>query len=104
MTEAQKKTYIQALLGNDSEATDALVTVYLDLAKNAILNRLYPFGIPTTVTNVPARYETLQCEYVRNQFLKRGAEGETIHNENGVNRTYQSEDSLLKTITPIAKV
>jgi len=104
MTEEQKITTVQTLLGNDSEATTALVTVYVALAKSQILNRLYPFEIPDTVTNVPAKYEYTQCELARNLFLKRGAEGEIVHNENGINRTYEGNEPLLDQIVPIAKV
>lgn len=104
MTEAEKITRVQTLLGNDEEATSALLTIYLDDAKNAILNRIYPFGIPDNA-EMPERYESIQCKLAQRYFLRRGAEGEITHNENGVNRSYGSVDDedLFKTIVPIAK-
>ena len=95
MTTAEKITTVKALV-NDSSLTDDLVTVYLTKAENAIRNRMYPFNLPKDEDGneitfvVPAKYEMIQCELACNYILKRGAEGELIHNENGINRTYDS--------------
>ena len=105
MTTAEKIARVKLLLDNDTSASDSLVTIFLDDAESAILNRIYPFGIPEDVTEVPTRYESIQCKLAQRYFLRRGAEGEIVHNENGVNRTYDSVDDedLFKTIVPIAK-
>ena len=106
MKKAEKITRVQTLLGNDPEATDALIEVYLSDAEEAILNRIYPFGRPDYLDGIPQRYESIQCKLAQRYFLRRGAEGEIAHNENGVNRTYDSVDDedLLKVIVPLAKV
>lgn len=106
MTTEEKITRVQTLVGADEEATDALIAVYLDDAKSAILNRRYPFGIPDTADDVPAMYESLQCRLAARYFLRRGAEGEISHNEDGVNRTYGSvnDEDLLMSVIQIAKV
>ena len=103
MTDAQKIAYVQALV-NDSEATDTLVTAYLTKAEAAILQRRYPFGIPDNY-NI-SQYDIIQCDLAARYFLRRGAEGEKTHNENGVNRTYGSvnDDDLLSEVIEIAKV
>lgn len=49
MTTEEKVIRVQTLIGADETATEALVGVYLDEAKSAILNRRYPFGIPPYV-------------------------------------------------------
>lgn len=105
MNEAEKITRVQTLLDNDEEATDELIAIYLDDAMNAILNRIYPFGVPVGA-EMPSRYESIQCKLAQRYFLRRGAEGEIAHHENGVNRTYDTVDDedLFKTIVPIAKV
>lgn len=105
MTDAEKITMVQTLVSNDSEATDALVGVYLTTAESAIFNRLYPFGIPDNAT-VPEKYEVLQCRLATRYFLRRGAEGEVVHNENGINRTYGSvsDEDLLSQIVQVARV
>ena len=104
MKKAEKIARVQTLLDNDPLATDDLITVLLEDAENTILNRIYPFGIPDDA-EMPYRYEVLQCRLAQRYFLRRGAEGEIVHNENGVNRTYDSVDDrdLLDTIVPIAK-
>lgn len=97
MTIAEKITMVKTLV-NDSTLTDDFVTVYLTKAEYSIRNRMYPFnlplenGVPITFV-VPAKYEILQCELACEYILKRGAEGEVVHNENGINRTYDSVNS-----------
>ena len=105
MTTEEKITKVKTLLGNDEEATDALVAVYLDDAKEAILNRRYPFGAPEA-TEVPRQYENAQCKLAARYFLRRGAEGEKIHNEDGIHRHYDSvnDEDILMEIIQIAKV
>jgi len=105
MTIEEKISNVQALVENDCAATDTLVSVYLSQAKAAILSRLYPFGIPDDA-DVPPIYEYSQCELASRYFLRRGAQGEVVHNENGVNRTYGSpnDEDILREIMPYAKV
>lgn len=106
MTTEEKITRVQTLIGADTTATDALIGVYLDEAKSAILNRRYPFGIPYGVADVPPMYESLQCRLATRYILKMGAEGEQIHNEDGVHRHYGSvnDEDLLMEVIQIAKV
>ena len=106
MTIANKILRVKTLLDNDAEATDDLITVYLADANDTILNRMYPFGIPEDITEVPERYVSFQCRLAQRYFLRRGAEGEIVHNENGVNRTYQSvnDEDILRNIIQVAKV
>lgn len=106
MTDAEKISTVQVLVENDATATDAVVTVYLNKAEAAIMRRLYPWGIPASAPSVPEEYEMLQCELASRYFLKRGAEGEYIHDENGTNRHYGSvnDEDLLSEVVPFAKV
>ena len=105
MTDAEKLTMAQTLIGTDPDATDALVAVYLDDAKAAILRRRYPFGIPDGAEIEPL-YEMLQVKLAVRYFLRRGGEGEIAHSENGISRTYGSvnDEDLLMCITPFAKI
>lgn len=106
MTDAEKLTMLHTLCG-DSEVTDATLQVYLAFAADIILQRAYPSVHDTSTLDVPARYETLQVQIANEMFQKRGAEGETSHNEDGVNRTYESagvSEALLKRIVPFAHV
>ena len=52
---------------------------------------------------VPTKYQSLWIDATVFLILKRGAEGEVTHNENGINRTWENGDlpaSMLKEITP----
>lgn len=98
---------LKALLGISDDTQDAVLTVYLDIAEEKMLNRLYPFVKDVTSLEIPTRYSSLQVEIALYMWNKRGAEGQTSHNENGINRTYESSDipeSLLNHITPFAGV
>lgn len=104
MTLADKIAYVRSIGDISADiASDTVVTQFLGNAGRAILNRMYPYGAPSDVTDVPTRYETLQCEIAVYLIQKRGAEGESAHNENGINRTYGSAtipSGLLKEVIP----
>lgn len=106
MTEAEMIALVQSLIGDDMAAsvTTDVISVYLDLAAQKMLVRIYPFD--ATQTDIPTVYQTTQCELASRLILRRGAEGETAHNENGINRTYGSVDDedILSRLTPYAKV
>lgn len=102
MTDADKIARLSAMT---EEADPAVLSTYLDLAKDAILGYAYPYTDPPA--DLPARYDSLQVEIAAYKLNKRGAEGETAHSENGVSRSYESGDiprGLLRRITPHAKV
>ena len=106
MTQAEKIAMVQTLVENDAEATDTVVPVYLTLALNTMLERLYPYDSAKTASDVPERYDTIQCELAARYFLRRGSQGENNHEENGINRSYGSVDDedILRRLTPFAKV
>ena len=103
MTQTEKLTLLKAMVG--SADSEEVLLAYLNIAGNKILNRAYPFG--TDITEVPPRYAFLQCEIAAYLLNKRGAEGQTGHSENGIDRTYESADvpeSLMGAITPMCGV
>jgi hypothetical protein len=103
MTQAEKLQLLKALVGESD--TEEVLLAYLNIAGRKILNRAYPYG--TDETDVPARYEFLQCEIAAYLLNKRGAEGQTGHSENGISRSYESADvpeSLMSAVTPMIGV
>lgn len=102
MTSQEKKAQLAVLISPDT-ASDELLDALLLQAEGIVLNRRYPFGSPEGAT-VPTQYEHIQLQIAVELFSKMGAEGQTAHNENGINRTYEAADvspSLLKRIVPI---
>ena len=106
MNGSAKTVMVRTLVENDAEATDATIAVYLNIASNAMLERLYPYDPEKDAEDIPERYDTLQCELAARYFLRRGGQGEINHEENGVNRQYGTtdDDDILKRLTPFAKV
>lgn len=90
----------------------------IETAKNAILSRRYPFGdyptrkvtrqvngqsVTTEETYVEGRYLDLQFRIALDLYNKIGAEGETQHVSNGINRIYESSwisNQLLLEVIP----
>ena len=98
MLEIEKKEMVKAMT---EETNDSTVSAYLGIAGNKICRKAYPFD--PTVTEVPEQYHFLQVEIAVYLLNKRGAEFETSHNENGINRTYEGADvpsSIMGSITP----
>lgn len=99
MTREEKLNALKAIVG-DSDS-DALLSTYLDISARKILTKAYPYD--QTVTEVPIQYESLQIEIAVYLLNKRGAEGQLMHSENGVSRTYESADvpsSMLRSVIP----
>jgi hypothetical protein len=103
MTELKKLELLKTIyIGNKP---DEVLTAYLELAAQKIIKKAFPFR--TDVTTVPEEYSAHQIEIANYLLVKRGAEGEVSHGENGIVRTYESAsvpDSMYKGIVPYAGV
>ena len=101
MTQATQLILLKDMTGEVD--TDTLLA-YLELSGQIVLNKCYPFDKTQTV--VPDCYQPNQVEIAAYLLNKRGAEGETRHSENGIDRAYESAsvpESMLKPIVPFAK-
>ena len=103
MIDSEKLTMLKALIGTTSLSDDTLL-VYLQMAASKVLHRLYPFAADTQMYTVPERYEMEQIELARNITLKRGVDGQSSMSDNDVTRVYESDDVILRRITPYAHV
>lgn len=100
---------MKAIIGDEvmDGDNDDLLSVYLDIAADKILNRRYPFRRPPGA-EVEPQYRQAQLEIAIFLFTKRGAEGESLHSENGVSRSYgmatDVPPELLMQVTPLGRV
>lgn len=102
MTKDVMKARLSALTG---ETNSNILLTFLDIAAEKILEKCYPFRHDKR--DVPVRYHSTQLEIAIYLLNKRGAEGEISHNENGINRSYESAsvpDSMLKGIVPFVSI
>lgn len=102
MTDMEKAERLATLISPDTASPD-LLTLLLGQAEGIVLNKRYPFGVPENAT-VPVAYEHIQIQIAMELFAKMGAEGQTEHSENGINRKYEAADvspSLLRRIVPL---
>lgn len=106
MTDEQKLAIVKVYCENDPKATNEVLLVYLQMAQHKMLERLYPFDSSRDVSDIPSRYEMIQCELAGRYFLRQGGQAETSHEENGVNRTYGNveDEDILSRLTPFAKI
>jgi len=106
MTDAEKIIRVQQWLGNDPRADGRSIMIYLAAANEALLEAMYPFGVPSGVTGVPSTHVGLQCELAARYFARQGGLGETVHLENGIHRHWASPDDadLLNKVIPYGKV
>lgn len=102
MIDSEKLEMLKDLTG---EADDVVLLTYLTLAGQKVIQKAYPYR--NDVQKVPEKYATVQVEIACYLLNKRGAEGETYHSENGINRSYENADvpeSMLARVIPFAGV
>ena len=102
MTQATMLILLEDMTGEVDADT---LLAYLELAGRVVLNKCYPFD--KAKTEVPECYQNVQVEVAAYLLNKRGAEGETVHNENGINRSYENGGipaSMLKQVVPFCGV
>lgn len=83
------------------ETDEAVLSDCLESAKAIIMSRRFPYG--DYPKDLEPRYDDLQFRIALELYNKQGAEGEIVHNEHGVNRSYGGawvSDQLLREITP----
>ena len=105
MTQEQKRTMLNSMLG--ASESDDFLDVYLELAAQKILNRMYPFVEDYTGLEVPDRYSAIQLKISNYLINKIGAEGQIQHIENGIHRNYGAADipdGMLAEIVPYCQV
>ena len=95
MTTNEKLTAIKSMIGISDTSMDALLTTYLTMSTQEILQWKYSLiGVPSGKTAVDAEDEITQIHAVVAGFNIRGAENQTSHNENQIYRTFDANDMV----------
>ena len=105
MTEKRKIDMLRTMI-DDRKEDEEVLSVYLELAADKILNRMYPYKESYDGLSVPDRYAAIQLKVAAYMLNKRGAEGQIQHIENGIHRNYGSADipdGMLQEIVPYAQ-
>lgn len=108
MTDTEKLTEVKVLI-NDSRVTDETITVYLNIATQRLLERMYPTTADLSSKTLPSKHDHDVCELASRMIDRRGFEGQTVSSENGVRRdfgTVDDEDILMRVtqVVGVAKV
>ena len=106
MTMEKKIDMLQKMMDGD-ETDSGILEVYLELAAQKILNRMYPYKENYDDLEVPDRYGAIQLKVANYLLNKRGAEGEIQHIESGIHRNYGAADipdGMLAEIVPYCQV
>lgn len=105
MTEKRKIDMLRTMI-DDMDEDEAVLSVYLQLAADKILNRMYPYMDSHEGMKVPERYVMTQLNVSCYLYAKRGAEGQIQHIENAIHRNYGSSDvpaDMLAEVVPYCK-
>ena len=104
MTDNEKRQMVQAHF--EGELPEYLVNAALVKGRAAVMQQRYGLVGWTEETAFPTQFEMEQCELAARWISRQGGYGEVTHKENGIDRTWASEDDtdILKKIPPLAKV
>lgn len=105
-TDDELAAALKELLGE--EVSDELASLYVKRAKATILRRRRPFldideGVVERMWE--SKFDPLALQIAEFMYLKRGAEGQIKHTENGIAREWQRGDvpwDMLADVKPIA--
>ena len=93
MTDVEKLSRLKMILGKCG-LEDSVLEEYLSLAEEEIVNYVYSMvGVDGSET-LPFEYEQVQIWAVVYGINQRGAEGETNHIENGIERNFGFNDMI----------
>lgn len=103
MTDEEKVQMVQQLI-TDVSVTSEQVSVYLALAADWIMTKVWPFGGAPSA--LPPVYDMVQVQKAVRLIARRGGEGELSHTENGISRSYGSvdDDDLAALLVPYVGV
>lgn len=92
MTREEKAEMVKSILGGEVES-ETIMTL-LDAAGRELMAWRYSIGNAKPPEDVPDEYEMAQVFAVVAGYSQRGAENQSYHAENGINRTFAHSDMV----------
>lgn len=88
----EEQDMVEAVMAmvDDDRFEYAVANVYLPMAKDAVVSRLFPYSPEATWDDVPERHHMQTCQIAVYLLDKSGAEGEVRHVENGTTHEWKS--------------
>lgn len=104
--EAETLDDVITYLGDEvSEADNPVLLILLNRAIRKVCAKRYPFGYTDKEKEAAVeRYRDTVFAAAVYYWAKQGADGENNHSENGISRSYQSEDDIYFDVVPMAKI
>lgn len=93
-------------LGDEVSETDhPVLLILINRAIRKVCAKRYPFGYTDAEKEkVVDQYRDTIFAATVFYWAKQGADGENSHSENGISRSYQSEEELFFDVVPMVKV
>lgn len=104
--EAKILADVISYLGDEvSESDNPVLLILINRAIRKVCAKRYPFGYTEEEREATVKryYDTIS-EAAVYYWAKQGADGENSHSENGISRSYHSEDALYFDVVPMVRV
>lgn len=105
MTDNEKLAETKVLV-DDSRVSDEVITTYLGIATQRLLERMYPCKADISGLTLPSKHDHDVCELASRMIARRGIEGQKESTENGVRRGFATVDDedILTRVTQVVGV
>lgn len=104
--EAEILKDVVTYLGDEvSETDNPVLLILINRAIRKVCAKRYPYGYTDKEKEAAIeRYRDTIFAAAIYYWAKQGADGENSHSENGISRSYQSEEELFFDVMPMVKV